>query len=148
MFFGFHTKEWGPAPFSGNGPPRDFPCPSSNTKRRSRVWNGEGNVKTVSGHYQVIVCPFIRIRELQPATIHQNYRITNQKMYQDINRNTRQLFIFSIFIVFRWFFWFLSSGYSEIIPGQKIGRDGFIGGYYHISKYPLPQGETDSRVQR
>ena len=45
-------------------------------------------------------------------------------------------------------FWFLFSGYSDIIPGQKIGRDGFIGGYYHISKYPLPQGETDSRVQR
>ena len=38
--------------------------------------------------------------------------------------------------------------YSEIIPGQKIGRDGFIGGDYHISKYPLPPAQADPRVQR
>ena len=38
--------------------------------------------------------------------------------------------------------------YSEIIPGQKIGPDGFIGEDYHISKYPLPQAGADPRVQR
>ena len=42
----------------------------------------------------------------------------------------------------------LSWEYSEIIPGQKIGPDGFIGEDYHISKYPLPQAEADPRVQR
>ena len=66
-------------------------------------------------------------------------------MYQDINRNTRQLFIFSFFIVFMFLF---GQEYSEIIPGQKIGRDGFIGGDYHISKYPLPPAQADPRVQR
>ena len=38
-------------------------------------------------------------------------------MYQDINRNTRQLFIFSFFIVFMFLF---GQEYSEIIPGQKL----------------------------
>ena len=61
---------------------------------------------------------------------------------------TRGSYSFSMFSSCLDGFWFLFSGNSEIIPGQKIGRDGFIGGYYHISKYPLPQGESDSRVQR
>ena len=68
-------------------------------------------------------------------------------MYQDINRNMRQLYSFSPFSLCLCSF-SVEKEYSEIIPGQKIGPDGFIGEDYHISKYPLPQAGADPRVQR
>ena len=94
------------------------------------------------GHYQVIVCPFIRIRELEPD---HSSELPNHKP-EDVSGYSPEHEAVIHFLLFHCVLF--SQEYSEIIPGQKIGRDGFIGGDYHISKYPLPPAQADPRVQR